>query len=214
MDIKSIIKDALILFAITVIAGLGLGFVHMITEEPIKKVQEEAKQKAYRTVFADASEFKNLDKSTLPEDLFVSVLSEAGIEKDEVSEVVAAMNGDAYAGMVVTVIAKDGYGGNIKFSVGIQKDGTVNGISILTINETAGLGMKAKEAKFQSAYENKNVKEFVVTKSGAAKDGDVDAISGATITSKAVTKGVNSAIVAFDYLTKNGVKLEGGVSVE
>lgn len=214
MDIKSIIKDALILFAITVIAGLGLGFVHMITEEPIKKVQEEAKQKAYRTVFADASEFKNLDESTLPEDLFVSVLGEAGIEKDEVSEVVAAMNGDAYAGMVVTVIAKDGYGGNIKFSVGIQKDGTVNGISILTINETAGLGMKAKEAKFQSAYENKNVKEFVVTKSGAAKDGDVDAISGATITSKAVTKGVNSAIVAFDYLTKNGVKLEGGVSVE
>ena len=214
MDFKTIIKDALILFVITVVAGLGLGFVHMITEEPIKQVQEQAKQKAYRTVFEDATEFKNLDESTLPTDLFVNVLADAGIEKDEVSEVVAAMKDSAYAGMVVTVVAKDGYGGNIKFSVGIQKDGTVNGISILSINETAGLGMRAKEAKFQSAFDHKNVKEFVVTKSGAAKDGDVDAISGATITSKAVTKGVNSAIAAFEYLTANGVKLEGGVSVE
>ncbi len=214
MNMKAIIKDALILFVITVVAGLGLGFVHMITEEPIKKVQEEAKQKAYRTVFADATEFKNLDESTLPDDLFVSVLADAGIEKDEIAEVVAAMKGDAYAGMVVTVVAKDGYGGDIKFSVGIQKDGTVNGISILSISETAGLGMKAKEPAFQSAFVNKNADTFVVTKSGATKDGDVDAISGATITSKAVTKGVNSAVTAFKYLTANGVKLEGGVSVE
>jgi Na+-translocating ferredoxin:NAD+ oxidoreductase subunit G len=124
------------------------------------------------------------------------------------------MKGGSYQGLVVTVIANDGYGGDIKFSVGIQKDGTVNGISILSISETAGLGMKAKEEKFQSNFKNKKASQFVVTKSGAAKDGDVDAISGATITSKAVTKGVNSALAVFENLTKEGIKLTGGVSVE
>lgn len=74
--------------------------------------------------------------------------------------------------------------------------------------------MKAKEEKFQSNFKNKKASQFVVTKSGAAKDGDVDAISGATITSKAVTKGVNSALAVFENLTKEGIKLTGGVSVE
>lgn len=214
MNMKAIIRDALILFAITLVAGLGLGFVHMITEEPIKKVQEEAKQNAYRTVFADATEFKSLDASSMPDDSFAGVLADAGIDKDEVSDVVAAMKDNVYAGMVITVTAKDGYGGDIKFSVGIQKDGTVNGISILSISETAGLGMKAKEEAFQSNFKDKKADEFVVTKNGAVKDGDVDAISGATITSKAVTKGVNSAITVFNYLTDNGAMLEGGASIE
>lgn len=198
MNMKSIMKDAVILFLITVVSGLLLGYVHNITLEPIAKVQEEAKQKAYRTVFADA-EFEAFDTTEYP-DNFSNLLISNGIEKDEINEVVVAKKGGAYAGVVVTVTAKDGYGGDIKFSVGIQKDGTVNGISILKINETAGLGMKAKEPKFQSAFENKKTEVFAVTKSGAVKDGDVDAISGATITSKAVTKGVNSALCVFNEI--------------
>lgn len=214
MNMKVIIKDAIILFVITVFAGLLLGLVHMITEAPIAKVQEEAKQKAYRTVFANASEFKNLDASVATADNYAKILADAGIEKDEINEVVVAMADGKYVGLVVTVIAKDGYGGDIKFSVGIQKDGTVNGISILTINETAGLGMKAKESKFQSNFENKKAQNFVVVKGNVSKDGDVDAISGATITSKAVTKGVNSALAVYTDFSKNGIKVEGGVVVE
>lgn len=214
MDMKTIIKNAMILFAITVIAGLCLGFVHMITEEPIKNVQEQAKQDAYRNVFVDATEFKALDATLVSEENMKNVLTNAGIEKDEISDVVAAFEGSTYSGLVVTVVANDGYGGDIKFSVGIKKDGTVNGISILNISETAGLGMKAKEEKFQSNFKNKNASVFTVTKNGATKNGDVEAISGATITSKAVTKGVNSAVCVYQYLTQNGIKLEGGVLVE
>jgi electron transport complex protein RnfG len=214
MNMKNIIKDALILFAITLIAGICLGAVHMITEEPIARVEEQAKQDAYRDVFENATEFKELDASVATADNYATILSDAGIEKDEISEVVAAFNGSEYAGLVVTVIAKDGYGGDIKFSVGIQKDGTLNGISILSISETAGLGMKAKEDKFQSNFRDKNADTYTVTKNGASKDGDVEAISGATITSKAVTKGVNSAVAVYNYFAKNGVKLEGGATVE
>jgi electron transport complex protein RnfG len=74
--------------------------------------------------------------------------------------------------------------------------------------------MKAKEDKFQSNFRDKNADTYTVTKNGASKDGDVEAISGATITSKAVTKGVNSAVAVYNYFAKNGVKLEGGATVE
>ena len=59
-------------------------------------------------------------------------------------------------GYVVTVTDKEGYGGDIQITVGVTKDGTVSGVSILSISETAGLGMRATEAKFQEQYVGKN----------------------------------------------------------
>ena len=97
------------------------------------------------------------------------------------------------AGYVVTATDKDGFGGSIQVTVGIQSDGTVNGISILSINETAGLGMKATEPAFYGQYEGKQTEKFVVSKDGG--DGEpIDALSGATITSRSVTGAVNAAL--------------------
>ena len=77
--------------------------------------------------------------------------------------------------------------------VGIKKDGTINGVSILSISETAGLGMKATEPSFYNQYVNKQADKFVVSKDGG--DGEqIDALSGATITSRAVTGAVNAAL--------------------
>lgn len=94
----------------------------------------------------------------------------------------------------------EGYGGEINFIVGIDNEGAITGISILKISETAGLGMKAKEADFRDQYVGKAVESFVVTKTGKTADNEIDAISAATITSKAMTKGVNAAIVAFNVV--------------
>ena len=220
MNMKAIVKDALILCVITLISGLALGFVHDITAEPIRKVQEQAKQTAYQNVFKDAqgealaTDFKKLDEKMIPEDQFAEVLANAGIEKDIVTEVAYAMKDGVYVGLVFNVTAKDGYGGDIEFTVGILKDGTVNDISLLSISETAGLGMNAKEDSFQAQYRYKNIDEFVVTKSDVTADNQISAISGATITSRAITKGVNSAIQAFNYLNRQENNLEGGASVE
>ena len=106
-------------------------------------------------------------------------------------------------GYVITVTDKEGYGGDITLTVGIQKDKTVNGISILSINETAGLGMEAKEKKFKKQFENKKVDSFVYQKEASAEN-EIDVISGATITTNAVTNGVNTAIISFEYLTAGG----------
>ena len=96
-------------------------------------------------------------------------------------------------GYVVTTTDKDGFGGSIQITVGITADGTVNGVSILSISETAGLGMKATEPAFYGQYEGKQAEKFVVSKDGG--DGEpIDALSGATITSRAVTGAVNAAL--------------------
>ena len=78
-------------------------------------------------------------------------------------------------------------------SVGIQNDGTVNGIAILSINETAGLGMKASEPEFYEQYSGKQTDHFYVSKDGGEGE-QIDAISGATITTRAVTGAVNASL--------------------
>ena len=70
-----------------------------------------------------------------------------------------------------------GYGGDIQITVGVTKDGTVSGVSILSISETAGLGMRATEAKFQEQYVGKNTDKFYVSKDGGEGE-PIDAISG------------------------------------
>ena len=102
-------------------------------------------------------------------------------------------------GYVITVTNHEGYGGDIQFSVGIRNDGTVNGVSILDIAETAGLGMKA-DPVLKDQFVNKNVAQFVTTKTGATGDDQIDAISGATITSDAFVRGANAALNHFQAI--------------
>ena len=184
---NKILKNTLILTAITLIAGLGLGLVHEITLNPIAKEQEKAKKEAWQAVFQDAKldEFKETDVDQKAAD---KAVKDMGVNAT-IDEVCTA--GDA--GYVITTTDKDGFGGNIQITVGIKKDGTINGVSILSISETAGLGMKATEPSFYNQYVNKQADKFVVSKDGG--DGEqIDAFSGATITSRAVTGAVNAAL--------------------
>ena len=103
-------------------------------------------------------------------------------------------------GYAFTITDSEGYGGDIQFTMGVQNDGTLNGISILSISETAGLGMKATTDDFKNQFKDKNVEKFTYTKTGASSDDEIDAISGATITTNAMTNGVNAGLCAFRYV--------------
>lgn len=197
---NKIVKDALILTAITLISGCLLGLVYEITKDPIKQAQYNAQQNAYKTVFADADSFE--DYEGLKEEADITLESGATVTVNGAVEAKDASG--STLGYVITVTDHDGYGGDITFSVGIQNDGTVNGYSITSIGETAGLGMKAKESKFYSQFEGKNVESFEVVKGTAAGDNQVEAISGATITSRAMTNGVNAALSYFGDITEGG----------
>ena len=198
---NKIIKDALALTAITLVAGLALGGVYEITKGPIAEQEILKKQKACKEVFADADTFEAVELDAGLAAQIRTALDADGYAAQEITEVMEALDtSDNSLGYVITVVSGEGYGGDIQFSVGIQKDGTVNGISILSIGETAGLGMNANTDAFKSQFANKNVDAFTVTKQGAKTDSEIDAISGATITTKAMTNGVNAGICAFEVL--------------
>lgn len=192
---KEMMKNTGILLAITVIAGLLLGVVYQVTKEPIAEQEAKAKQEACQEVFADAASFGMIG---------VETMAVEGYEQESIDEVMEAKDASGeLLGYVITVTTKEGYGGDIQFSVGVRMDGTVNGISILAISETAGLGMRADEV-LKPQFAGKQVEKFVYTKSGATADDQIDAISGATITTNAVTNGVNAGLYYFQTVLGGG----------
>ena len=193
---NKILKNTLILTAITVVAGLLLGVVYGVTKEPIARTQENTKQAAFRSVLADADSFETVDG--LDTVAAAALLKENGYTSDDIAEVAEGKDASGETiGYVINVTSHEGYGGDIELSVGILSDGTVKGIEMLSISETAGLGMKAKEADFKDQFKDKQVEKFTYTKTGESGDDMIDAISGATITTNAVTNAVDSALVYF-----------------
>ena len=187
---NKIIKNALILVAITLVSGICLGVVYEITKEPIAAAEEQAKIEAWQAVFpeADMDSFNPVDVDTSASEEAASAL---GIKAnvDEVCEVTDL-------GYVVTVTDSEGFGGDIQITVGLTSDGTVNGISVLSISETAGLGMRADDPSFYSQYVGQNTTGFYVSKDGG-NGTSIDALSGATITSRAFTGAVNMALTYY-----------------
>jgi electron transport complex protein RnfG len=191
---KTIVHDALILTAFTLVLGFILGVVYGITKDPIDKANEETRNAAYQAVFEDAASFNTQEYD---EDAANEMVSSAGYS-DTIDDVEEAVDGSGNAlGYVITVTAKDGSQGSITFSVGITNEGTVNGYSITDISETPGLGMKAQEEDFYSQFEDKAVDQFTVVKQTPSSDDEIEAITGSTITSKAMANGCNAAIYYF-----------------
>ena len=198
---KKIVHDALILTAFTLVLGLILGIVYGITKDPIDKANADTARAAYQEVFKDAVSFEAYEYD---KDEANQIVADGGY-KDTIDDIQSALddNGNTLC-YVITVTAKDGSQGSITFSVGISNDGTVNGYSITDISETPGLGMKAEDEEFYSQFQNKAVDAFTVVKQAPSADNEIEAITGSTITSKAMANGCNAAILYFQN------KLQGG----
>ncbi len=190
---KEMMKNTGIMLVITLVAGLILGFVYQVTKEPIAVQNVKKKQEACQEVFQDAVSFEKME---LVEPDSASWAAE-GYEQEQIDEVMSALDDSgSLLGYVITVTSKEGYGGDIRFAMGIRMDGTVNGMSILDIAETAGLGMRAEDV-LKPQFAERKADKFEYTKSGATSEDQIDAISGATITTRAVTNGVNAGLYYF-----------------
>ena len=179
-----ILKLAAVLFVITAITGLVLGGVYTMTLEPIKTAKEKEKMEALAQTLPEASDFESLDH---PQGQ--SVIKEVNR---------GSANGEI-VGYNITVTPK-GYGGLIEMVVGISDEGRLTDIKILSHTETPGLGAKAADPAFSGQFHEKNVEKIIVTTTPATADNEIQAISGATITSEAVASGVNAAL---GYWAKN-----------
>ena len=190
-----ILKDSLALFLITFISGLALGVVYNVTKEPIKNAEVRAEQEAYKRVLPEAVEFVEDEQLDVEE---ANRLIGEKLANTEMKKVLAGKDSSGNTvGYVMNVSNMAGYGGEINITVGILNDGTLKGYETLINNETAGLGQKAKEPAFSDQFKDKKVDFFEVVKSGKQQDYEIDSISGATITSKAVTNAVNGALIYF-----------------
>ena len=195
---NKIIKDALALTLITLVAGVALGGVYEITKDPIAKQEAQAKAEAYEQVFTDAAAFEAVEMDDTLTKTIRDQLDQEGYKAQSIEEVMRAedQSGETL-GYAFAVVTSEGYGGDIRFSMGVQNDGTLNGISILSIGETAGLGMNADTPAFKDQFVGKQVEKLQYTKNGATLDDEINAISGATVTTNAMTNGVNAGLGAF-----------------
>ena len=164
--------------------------VNEITAEPIARQKAEAIYNACRTVFPDADEF------VLKEDLKDSSEWSGKYPKDLIDAVYEAKKNGAVGGYVINVCNKEGYGGVIRFSMGVSTDGTICGVTILETSETPGLGLNAQDVLVPQ-FKDRKSESFVYVKGGAAADNEIDAISSATITTKAFVNGVNAGLEYF-----------------
>lgn len=195
----TMMKEAGILFAITLLAGLALGFVYQLTKEPIRIQKERKIQEACQEVFQDAASFEAL--SLTPDEQMREAFAGEGIS---VGNVFGAYDGNnGLLGYVVEMISTEGYGGKIGLYMGIRNDGTLNGVAILEISETPGLGMEA-ESVLVPQFAGKQEGAFTYTGTGAENDSQIDAISGATITTKAVVGAVNAGLTFYGEILQKG----------
>lgn len=191
MKKNTLLGDAIALFVITLVAGCLLGSVYQVTKQPIKDAEERKKQEAYKAVFTEAASFEANDGLTGQIDN-----STPGAQISEVLE--AKDDSGSLLGYVLSFSSKEGYGGEIKLSMGVDLTGAITGLEVLSMSETAGLGANCTSDEFKGQFTGIKSNEIIYTKSGKSADNEIDAIGGATITTKAVTNAVNNAL-AFVY---------------
>lgn len=191
---RDYIKLAGILFLVCAIAAVLLGYTNSVTYDKIQEQIVKANDEARKTVLADADQFDKLDDSTFSD-------MKATGKYSNVLEIYLAKAAGSFVGYTVKSAPK-GYAGAVEVIVGVSSDGVIKGVKLGDNLETPGLGKNAETPKFREQFNGKSWAVPVsVIKSGTPKDNEVTALSGATITSKAVTLGVNQALEAAKELS-------------
>ncbi len=192
-------KAALILFAITLIAGVCLSGVYELTKDTIEAANLEKSAASYREVCPDADSFAYDEAlSAAVEDLGGEQYGE-DYGRAYINEMVVGNDASgSTVGYVLSVTSMDGYDGEITLSVGLEPDGTMVGISFTELAETAGMGMLCDEDDFKDQFKGVNVTQFELLKAGGSTtDEEIDSVSGASTTSGAVVNAVNAALDFF-----------------
>ena len=165
---KDFIRLSGMLFIITLVAALLLAGVNEITKTKIAEAEKNSNVQAMKMLFAEADEFKEISKS-----------------------VTEGFKDGQSIGFCVNVSPK-GYGGEIKLMVGIDCENKVTGIEVLSHSETPGLGAKSTSDEFKSQFKGKDT-DLGVVKTKTQNSDEIQAITGATVTSRAITDGIREA---------------------
>jgi len=180
---REIVKLSLFLMLVAGVAGAGLSYVNGLTGPLIEKQILQQKIDGFKEVYPQSDRVENESAKYLKDP------HDPGLK-----EVNLAYRGAEPAGVIYAVESK-GYSGPITLLAGFDiATAKLTAIKVLSQRETPGLGAKAKEKPFQDRYRGKSAAvPLEVTKSAPSRENQIEAITASTITSKAVTKGVNAA---------------------
>ncbi|GAA0101176.1 RnfABCDGE type electron transport complex subunit G [Paraclostridium bifermentans] len=179
---KDIFRLGAILFVICAVASLMLSLTNNITAPVIEQRNIQANNESRQEVLQVAEEFSEVKD----------------VKGDLIEEVYQGTKGGEVVGYTIKTTPK-GYGGKVEVMVGISNDGKISGVKIGNHSETPGLGSKSADPSFKDQYNGKSTKTPLnIVKGNASNENDIVAISGATITSKAVTAGVNAAMDVYE----------------
>ncbi len=177
---STFLNMALTLFIVTLLSSTGVGGIYESTKEPIAQAAFAKKTRAIELVVPA------FDNSPLDEKHVIK------IDGDELVFYPAKKDG-VLVGTAVETFTDKGFGGRVKLMVGLLPDGSIKDIVVIEHKETPGLGdkMEAKKSSFTKQFQGKNLSDF---KLAVKKDGgDVDAITAATISSRAFCDAVKRA---------------------
>lgn len=181
---NDIIKPVVVLLAICIVIPLALALTNKITVNRIKALEEETEKSAMASLIeAESFEEKSYSKG------------------DKAFNYYVAKNGDEEIGYIFITSAK-GYGGEVSVMTAINADSTIKAVSILDVsNETPGLGQNAAKESFYTQYAGKTDGVKLVKNGAVSDNNEINAVTGATITSTAVTNAVNEAMDNYSYIS-------------
>ena len=192
-------KAAINLTAITLVAGLALSSVYLLTKDAIEEQKLAASAASYREVCPDAEEFIHDDTLDAAVEAVAGTPYSDAFGRTYINDLIVGTVADgSVAGYVISVTSAEGFDGNITLSVGLSTDGTVTGISFTELNETAGMGMKCGEEDFKNQFDGVKTDAFILNKAGGSTaDNEIDSVTGASISSGAVVNAVNTALAFY-----------------
>lgn len=207
MDKKSnMFVDAIILCAITLILGAVLAGVYMVTKQPIEDAQKKTNNEACAVVVAQADKVQDNDAEAVSgaaaylkgHDLANTEVKE-GDGGDLLSEYVEIeeVHPTEQGGKVYLASALKGYGGKISFALGVDAEGVVTGIEITSQSETAGLGANCESDEFKGRFPGVKAPDTASAEmynKNETNETQVQALSGATVTSRAITRAVKGIL--------------------
>lgn len=186
---KEMLKLGLSLFIFCLVAALALAFTNEMTKDIIAEQRAANELLAKQAVFPEADEFKDLTED---------IVNPVKQEQPLISTVSEAYNSGEVIGYVVKSLPS-GYGGEIVVITGVNLEGRITGVRVSKHSESPGLGSKSTEPSFYEQYNEMDAKTVGVSKDSKT-DTQIKAISAATITSMAVTSGVNASGSAVEMI--------------
>ena len=196
---KTILKNTLSLVLITLVAALCLAGIYQLTKDTIAVSEAAERMESFRVVFPEAESFDQLPEESLKD-------WNGTHPGAELLDGYDALDKDGNkAGIVLSSVSHNGYGGDVTLSIGIRNDGTVTGVKVTSMSETSGLGANCTKPEWvaQFAGKGKSGNGIGYVRDGNPGPDEIDAITSATITTKAVLEAVNQAL-AFAPTVLNG----------